>query len=79
MNTALQCISNCKELSRYFLEGLYKNHINYDNPLGTKGVLANAYRELLLNLWNSKNKVFSPLMFKKVIQNFQSIVNRLLN
>lgn len=42
MNSALQCIANSPFLKEYF-ESMYKNHINLENPLGHKGVLANEF------------------------------------
>ncbi len=43
MNSALQCLSNTTELTKYFLFGLFKNEINYKNPMGTQGRLVQAY------------------------------------
>ena len=37
MNSALQCLSNTTELSKYFLYGLFKDEVNYKNNLGTQG------------------------------------------
>ena len=47
MNSGLQCLSNTKELTEYFLNQTYKRHINNKNPLGAGGAIANAYAELL--------------------------------
>lgn len=73
MNTALQCIMNCYELSQYFLKGTYKEHINLDNPIGTKGVLARAYTNLLKNIYNGTSDTFSPWDFKQAISGFQTM------
>ena len=43
MNSALQCLSNTTELTKYFLYGIYKGEINYKNALGTQGRLVAAY------------------------------------
>ena len=51
MNSGLQCLSNCQELTKYFLLGLHKKDINKENPLGQKGFLALTYAELLEDLW----------------------------
>lgn len=75
MNTALQCISNCFELTSFFLEGHYKTQLNVDNPIGSQGVLAKSYANLLSNLWYGTNDVFSPTKFKRAIECFQSMVN----
>jgi ubiquitin carboxyl-terminal hydrolase 4/11 len=47
MNTSLQCISNCWELTNYFIRNCYKSDLNEKNPIGTGGVLARAYANLL--------------------------------
>ena len=73
MNTALQCIMSCYELSSYFLKDIYKNHINTDNPIGTKGVLARAYTNLLKNCYNGTSSTFSPWDFKQAISGFQTM------
>jgi len=73
MNTALQCIMNCYELSNYFLKNIYKEHINMDNPIGTKGVLAIAYTNLLKNVYNGVSSTFSPWDFKHAISGFQTM------
>jgi ubiquitin C-terminal hydrolase len=73
MNTSLQCMSNCKELTQYFLADYYLNQINFENPIGTQGVLVRAYSNLLKNLWYGSSSVYSPWNFKKAIATFQSI------
>ena len=35
MNSALQCLSNIKELTYYFLENLFVTDLNRENKLGT--------------------------------------------
>lgn len=51
MNSALQCLSNCTELTQYFLTGVYNDEINEDNPLGMGGKIAQAYGEVVRRLW----------------------------
>ena len=41
MNSALQCLSHSDDLTKYFLDGLYKEEINKENPIGSGGKLAN--------------------------------------
>lgn len=67
MNSSLQCMSNTIELTKYFLFGLYKHEINYNNPLGTKGRLANAYAKLMKELWISNDSRVAPWDVKKAI------------
>lgn len=73
MNTSLQCLSNCFELTDYFLRDLFKKDINKDNPIGTGGDLACAYSVLLKNLWYGSSNVYSPWVFKRAIGGFQSM------
>lgn len=70
MNSGLQCLSNCYQFTEFFLEQKYKDHINIDNPLGTKGKLASAYAELVRKLWLDSSKDFAPWRFKRVIGEF---------
>jgi ubiquitin C-terminal hydrolase len=43
MNSGLQCLSNTKEITDYFMSNGFLKDINSSNPLGTKGNLACAY------------------------------------
>ena len=74
MNAALQCMSNCQELTNYFLEFSYKIHINKNNPIGSKGILVEAYADLITKLWNGSQSVINPLNFKDAIEKFQKMV-----
>ena len=74
MNTALQSISNCWELTEYFLNGNFRNHLNIDNPIGSQGILARAYANLLANMWYGTSSTFSPFIFKRAIEGFQTMV-----
>ena len=67
MNSALQCLSNTTELTKYFLFGLYQNEINYNNPLGTKGRLVSGYAKLMDELWVSGDSRVAPWDVKKAI------------
>ena len=73
MNTSLQCLSNCYELTKYFLSGKYINDINEENPIGTKGILAKAYGNLLKHLWYGTSSYFTPSQFKNALGTFQKM------
>ena len=73
MNTSLQCLSNCYELTQYFLSDKYINDINVDNPIGTRGILAKAYGNLLKHLWYGTSDTFSPTQFKNALGTFQKM------
>ena len=73
MNKSLQCLSNCYELTKYFLSGKYINDINEENPIGTKGILAKAYGNLLKHLWYGTSSYFTPSQFKNALGTFQKM------
>jgi len=68
MNSGLQCLSNCKDLTKYFLLNLYKEEINTTNPLGHKGQLAKEYANLIHNLWKTEYKTTDPATLKSRIE-----------
>ena len=63
MNAALQCLSNTRELTEYFL-----TKYNYD-PNDKNKKMSNEYYKVLQNLWKGKNhnKAYSPKDFKKAL------------
>jgi ubiquitin carboxyl-terminal hydrolase 4/11/15 len=68
LNTAIQCISNCWELTNYFLRDEYKKDINKTNPIGSHGKLSEAYSEVIHKLWFGKKDHFTPSNFKNVLE-----------
>ncbi|RPA96732.1 cysteine proteinase [Choiromyces venosus 120613-1] len=66
MNAVLQCMSGTIPLSRYFLGGSYKSHVNKDNPLGSRGVLAEAFATIVRHLWSGEYSFISPVTIKDV-------------
>jgi ubiquitin carboxyl-terminal hydrolase 4/11/15 len=72
MNSALQCLSNCKELTQYFLKGDYKQDKNLDNVLGSKCKLVEAFSGLVNKMWYGEEDRVSPYDFKYEMGNFQS-------
>ncbi|KAI9481305.1 MAG: hypothetical protein EXX96DRAFT_210288 [Benjaminiella poitrasii] len=72
MNSALQCLSNTPQLTKWFLADNYKRDLNRDNPLGMKGHVAEAYGKLIEKLWNGTAGSFPPREFKCTIGRFNS-------
>ncbi|KAF8141639.1 cysteine proteinase [Boletus edulis] len=72
MNSALQCLAHTKELTDYFLSGVYQNELNPDNPLGMGGAIAEAFGALLHRIWakDSTTTSYSPREFKMQLQRF---------
>ena len=62
MNASLQCLSNTKELTEFFLN-------NYKDKNKKKHIITYEYYELIKNLWNEKNnnKPYSPYSFKDIL------------
>ncbi|CAF5035641.1 unnamed protein product, partial [Rotaria sp. Silwood1] len=54
MNSALQCLSNIPDLTEYILENDVTNILNITNDLGTHGKLAEAYADLIKDMWSGK-------------------------
>ncbi|MEE6502614.1 hypothetical protein FKM82_004575 [Ascaphus truei] len=70
MNSALQCLSNTPPLTEYFLMDEYEAEINRDNPLGMKGEIAEAYAELIRQIWSGAHSYVAPRMFKTQVGRF---------
>ncbi|XP_045712759.1 ubiquitin carboxyl-terminal hydrolase 4 isoform X1 [Phyllostomus hastatus] len=70
MNSALQCLSNTAPLTDYFLRDEYEAEINRDNPLGMKGEIAEAYAELIKQMWSGRDAYVAPRMFKTQVGRF---------
>jgi len=49
------------------MSGEYEDDINRTNPIGSKGVLAEAYAALLQDMWNSRSRSIAPVALKKTI------------
>ena len=60
MNATLQCLSNTKQLTEFFLNKYQKN---------PKNIMVNEYHDFILDLWNRDNNYnpFSPDNFKNVL------------
>lgn len=74
MNSALQCLSNTVPLVDYFLGYSWSNELNKKNPVGTGGVVAEQFGNLISKMWSGKKagKSISPTEFKKAISSFRS-------
>ncbi|CAF1407064.1 unnamed protein product [Rotaria sp. Silwood1] len=54
MNSAVQCLSNARELRDYFLQSYHSIEINRVNPLGMKGAMAEEFGDIIKELWAGK-------------------------
>ena len=71
MNSALQCLSNCFQLTKYFLSDLYLNEINTENELGTQGKIVKAYTNLLKQLWKGEDEYIYPDEFRDIFIQYE--------
>uniref|UniRef100_A0A3P9KCG4 Ubiquitin carboxyl-terminal hydrolase n=1 Tax=Oryzias latipes TaxID=8090 RepID=A0A3P9KCG4_ORYLA len=70
MNSALQCLSNAPPLTEYFLDDQYEAEINRENPLGMRGEIAEAYADLVKQMWLSRSSYVAPRTFKTQVGRF---------
>ena len=64
MNCSLQCLSNTKDLTKYFLNYKFQNEINLQTTFGSNGVLVKAYSDLINLMWLSKFIKINPYFFR---------------
>ena len=67
MNSSIACLSNCTELTYYFLKGDYLKDINEENNLGMRGEVAREWGNLLKSYWVENTRVGDPSDFKRTI------------
>jgi ubiquitin carboxyl-terminal hydrolase 4/11 len=70
MNSALQCLSHCEELTKYFLTRKVFDEINRNNSHGTGGEVAKAYYELIRQLWQGDSPYLCPTDFRHIFVRF---------
>jgi len=77
MNSALQCLSNTKELCDYFLDDnmKYIEDINLSNKLGYKGKFVKSVAKLIRNLWFGNEDMISPWEIKRLVGKYHSSFN----
>lgn len=71
MNSILQCLSNTQCLTEMFTSNVYKEQINYDNPLGHAGKIALTYGKLMKDVWSGAYTKIVPREFKTVIGEYR--------
>lgn len=67
MNSSIACISNCIELTYYFLSKKFIKDINRSNRDGTGGKLAEEWYELIKYYWISTTKYGNPKRIKNIV------------
>ena len=71
MNSALQCLSNTFDLTKYFLYKYFENDINRGNKLGSNGSIANEYYNLIKSMWCGTDPIIAPRKFISSFQDFK--------
>lgn len=77
MNCMLQCLAATPQLTHFFFPNLgslvqtptmnYREHINMDNKLGTKGILTNQFVEVLRQMFSKDGLLMLPAAFKQAM------------
>ena len=67
INSSIACLSNCLELTTFFLTKKFKASINKKNDQGLQGKLAYAWFDLLKQYWTSKTKFGDPSNIESMI------------
>ena len=67
MNSSIACISNCIDLTYYFLSKKFVQDINSSNRDGTGGELAKAWYRIIEYYWNSRYQSGNPKLVKNIV------------
>lgn len=67
MNSGLQCLLNTVPLKEYFQSGKWKDDLNTTNPIGTGGLLAEAYDELINEVQEGRRGSVNPRQLKETV------------
>lgn len=73
MNSALQCLSYCDGLTKYFLSLNYLNDLNKSKETG--GLICKSYYILLKEIWSGTKDVIIPLEQTKIYLTLMKQVN----
>ena len=67
MNSSIACLSNCTELTTFFLTKEFRNYKNTSNKNGLNGKLAEEWYSLLKEYWKSNKTYGNPKGIKNLI------------
>uniref|UniRef100_A0A3Q1G5Z8 Ubiquitin carboxyl-terminal hydrolase 32 n=1 Tax=Acanthochromis polyacanthus TaxID=80966 RepID=A0A3Q1G5Z8_9TELE len=70
MNSSIQCVSNTKPLTDYFISGKHLYELNRTNPIGMRGHMAKCYGDLVMELWSGTQKNLAPLKLRWTIAKY---------
>eukprot|EP00842_Homolaphlyctis_polyrhiza_P006455 jgi/Hompol1/6810/HPOL_005103-RA len=67
LNSVVQCLSATVPFARFFLDGSYRRFINRNNPMSSKGRMAESFAQLIQAIWKSQDTVVVPSEFKETV------------
>ncbi|XP_054650147.1 ubiquitin carboxyl-terminal hydrolase 32 isoform X2 [Dunckerocampus dactyliophorus] len=70
MNSSIQCVSNTRPLTDYFISGRHLYELNRSNPIGMRGHMAKCYGDLVMELWSGTQKNVAPLKLRWTIAKY---------
>jgi ubiquitin carboxyl-terminal hydrolase 4/11/15 len=70
INSAIQCLSHCDDLTKYFLSKSFLDEINKQGRGGPDGRVAKVYYELLNDLWIGSSANVPPYDMRNVFMSF---------
>jgi ubiquitin carboxyl-terminal hydrolase 4/11/15 len=73
INTTIQCLSCYWEFTNYFLTDKYLQHLNKENPIGSKGLIAQSFSNIIKQLIYGKKNLYFPLNFLLIFSVSQGI------
>ena len=75
INSTLQCLSNSCDLTKYFLLEYFRNDINTGNKLGSNGIIAWQYYNLIKKIWLGNDNKIGPNQFVDVFKKIKKQFN----
>eukprot|EP00936_MAST-01D_sp_MAST-1D-sp1_P000836 g836.t1 len=70
MASAMQCLCHTPLLTQYFLDGHWKADVNRTSALGAGGHMAQAFAQLLLDIWHTRQPDVAPRAFKSALARY---------
>ena len=67
INSVIQCLSNLQPLSDYIEKDYHMIDINTDNILGSGGLIAISFSNLINEIWTTKDSVITPQEFMNIV------------
>ena len=67
MNSSIACLSNCTELTTFFLTKEFRKHKNTSNKNGLNGKLAEEWYSLLKQYWKTDKEYGNPKNIKTLV------------